>query len=193
MQLGFLRWDPAFFQMQHPSLISRAIQLGRCLCRAPVRWSLVSRVPKFAHATVLNTARNNMGRHAKATQCLVKDVPPASGGIVHAICRFSSIWQQCMEEELRLVAIDKQHHGSHHKTVLEERLSRDHCEKDPNFCWLPSGNSSEIRVFWNQVKRSVDTHSASPGNLSMPGLCLEEIALFIRLDGEHPLSGHIVL
>ena len=36
------------------------------------------------------------GNHAIATQCSVKNVPPASGCIVHAICRFlqsrSNIW-----------------------------------------------------------------------------------------------------
>ena len=33
------------------------------------------------------------------------------------------------EDDLLLVAIDTQHHDSHHKTVFEERLSRDQCEK----------------------------------------------------------------
>ena len=34
----------------------------------------------------------------------------------------SSILQQCKEDVLLLVAIDTQHHGSHHKIVLEEKL-----------------------------------------------------------------------
>ena len=78
----------------------------------------------------------------------------------------SAILQQCMEDDLPLVAIDAQHHGSHPKTFLEEKLSQDQCEKKPNFCWLPSGNSSEIRVLWKQGNRFVGIHSACPGSLS---------------------------
>ena len=134
-----------------------------------------------------------VGTMQKLHSALSRMFPPASGRHRSCHLQVSSIWQQCTEEDLLLVATDKQHHGSHHETVLEGRLSRDQCEKDPNFCWLPSGNSSEIRVFWNQGKRSVDSLSACPGNLTMSSLCLEEVALLFRHDGEHPSSGHIVL
>ena len=98
-----------------------------------------------------------------------------------------------MEDDLLLVAIDTQHHSSHQKTVFEENTSQDRCEKDSNFWWLPSGSSSEIRVLWKQGNPfvgvplrvlEVSQHSS--------GLCLEGVALFIRLDGEHPLSCHII-
>ena len=90
------------------------------------------------------------------------------------------------EDDLFLVAIDTQHHGSHDRTVFEENTSQDRCEKDSNFCWLPSGNSSEIRVLWKEGNPfvgvplrvlEVSQHSC--------GLCVEEVALFVRLDGEH--------
>ena len=71
-----------------------------------------------------------------------------------------------MEDDLLLVAIDAQHHGSHPKTVLDEKLSYDQCEKDPNFCLLPSGNSFEIWVLWKQGNRFVGIPSTCPGSLS---------------------------
>ena len=58
------------------------------------------------------------GYHATATQGLVKDVPPASGCIIHAVCRL----QQCNEDVLLLVEVDTQHHCSHHQIALEEKL-----------------------------------------------------------------------
>ena len=42
----------------------------------------------------------------------------------HHSCRMqvSSVSEQCMEDVLLLVEADTQRHGSHHKTVLEEKL-----------------------------------------------------------------------
>ena len=71
-----------------------------------------------------------------------------------------------MEDDLFLVAIDTQHHGSHDRTVFEENTSQDRFEKDSNFCWLPDGSSSEIRVLWKQGNRFVGIPSACPGSLS---------------------------
>ena len=67
--------------------------------------------------------KSSRGNHAITAQCLVKDVPPASGG--HHSCRKqdSSILQQCEEDDLLLVAIDSQLHDSQHDTVLEGKLS----------------------------------------------------------------------
>ena len=110
---------------------------------------------------------SSCGNHAIATQSLVKNVPPASGSIVHAICRFLQFCSN-MVDDLLLVAIDIRHHDSHHQTVLEERLFRDQCGKDLNFCWLPSGSSSEILVLWKQENRSVCNPSARLGNLAVP-------------------------
>ena len=73
------------------------------------------------------------------------------------------------EDDLLLVAIDTQHHDSHHKTVLEEKLQ---CEKCSNSCWLPFGNSSEIQVLWEQANPSVDVPFVCLGNLSVPILLL---------------------
>ena len=54
-----------------------------------MRWPLVPSVPKLAYATVNVTAPiGSCGNHATATQCFVKNVPPASRCIIHTICRF---------------------------------------------------------------------------------------------------------
>ena len=54
---------------------------------------LSQRLLRTQHVTA---SISSCGNHAIATQCPVKNVPPASGGIVHAICRFlqscSNIW-----------------------------------------------------------------------------------------------------
>ena len=46
------------------------------------------------HVTASISSR---GKHAITTQCLVKDIPPASGSIIHAICRClqscSNVWR----------------------------------------------------------------------------------------------------
>ena len=41
------------------------------------------------HVTASVSSRGN---HAITAQCLVKNVPPASGGIIHAVCRFLQFW-----------------------------------------------------------------------------------------------------
>ena len=108
--------------MQHPFLIAHAIQLGRCLHRATVQWSFVPRVPKLTRATVLSTARNSIDQlvwepcHNLTVPC--QGCSTSVG--VHRSChmQLSSILQQCMEDDLLLVAVDTQRHGSYHKIVL---------------------------------------------------------------------------
>ena len=48
---------------------------------------------------------------------------------------------------------------------------------------------------WKYGNWSVANLCACAGNLLVPHLafCLEEVALLVSLDGEHPSSGHIVL
>ena len=57
---------------------------------------------------------------------------------------------------------------------------------------LPSDNSSEIQVLWKQGNPSVSFPSVRLGNLSVP-IWLSPCGsyLVVRLDGEHPSSGHI--
>ena len=62
----------------------------------------------------------------------------------------SSVLQQCMVDDLLLVAIDTRRHDSHLKIVLGGKPFWGQCGKDPNFCWLPFGNSSEILTSWTQ-------------------------------------------
>ena len=70
-----------------------------------------------------------MNHPIRATQRLVKDVPPASGGIVHAKNRFlqsgsNVCWVTCFWWQLT------HYHGSYYKTIFEGKLSWDQCEKD---------------------------------------------------------------
>ena len=154
-------------------------------------------VSRFAHATVLSRTRNSIDQLAWET-CHNYTVPcqryPTSVWEPHSChMQVSSILQQCMEDDLVLVVGDIQHHGSHHKIVLEGKLFWDQYEKDPIFCWLPCGNSSEIWVLWKQGNQSVSILSVCLGNLSIPiWSLLWGIVLFVRLDGEHPSSGHIL-
>ena len=54
-----------------------------------------------------------------------------------------------------LAALDIQHHGSHHKIDLEEKLFLDQCEKDAIHDFLPFDNAFEIRAFWKQANQCV--------------------------------------
>ena len=74
----------------------------------------------------------------------------------------SPVLQQYMVDDLLLVAIDRRHHDSNHKIVLEGKLFRDQRGKDPNFCWLP------ILAWWTQENRSVGILSIYLGNLAVP-------------------------
>ena len=55
--------------------------------------SLLTRLPRMQYVTA---SIGSCGNHAMAAQCLFKNVSPASGSIVHAMCRFlqscSNIW-----------------------------------------------------------------------------------------------------
>ena len=104
-----------------------------------------------------------------------------------------SILQRYEEDDLLLVAIGTQHHDSHHKTVLARKLSWDQCEKCSNSCWLPFGNSSEICVLWKQgIWLLIFLLFVLETSQNPSSLCLKEVTLFVRLDGEHPSSGYII-
>ena len=119
---------------------------------SPVFPSSLTRQYRRQHVTA---PIGSCGNHAIATQCLVKDVPPASGGIVHAICRFlqssSNLWRiTCFWWQL-----------THDITVHIIRLpSKKDCfeinvKKIPTF----AGNSSEILVLCLSWK-PLSTHLA---------------------------------
>ena len=59
--------------------------------------------------------------HAITTQYLVKD--DHRRGRHSCGVQVSSVLQQCMEDDLLLVTIDTQHHGSRHENVLGEKPS----------------------------------------------------------------------
>ena len=141
----------SFFQMQPPHLTAHVFQSRRLLYRSAVRWPFVSSVPEHAHATVLNTVRCNIDQLVWESyhKCVVPFQECSTIVEVHHSyhMQVSSILQMYMVDGLLLVAVGTQHHDSHHKTVLEEWLFWDQCGKDPNFCQLPSGSSSEIQVY----------------------------------------------
>ena len=106
----------------------------------------------------------------------------------------SSILQQCVEDDLLLVAID-----SHNITVhiirlfLKKSCLKINVKKIPTFagCHLATHPKSRscgskgigLLVLFLRVLEA-SQHSS--------GFCLEEVALFIRLDGEHASSRHIL-
>ena len=71
----------------------------------------------------VTTSISSRVNHAITTQCLVKNVPPSVEEHHSCHMQVSSIMQQCEEDGLLLLAIDTQHHDSHHWTVREGKLS----------------------------------------------------------------------
>ena len=135
--LDYLQWDPAFFQIHHLLLSAHAVSLRCCLYRSTMCNFFVSRL---AHATALSTIHNSIYQvawepcHNYTGSC---QRCSTSVGWHHSCHKqVSSILQQCMVDDLVLVVVDTQHHGSHHKIVLEEILFWDQYEKDPILCWL---------------------------------------------------------
>ena len=128
---------------------------------SPVFPSLPTRLQRIQYVTASTGACRN---HAIATQCFIKDIPPASGGIVHAICRFLQPSGKYMADDLLLVAIDTRHHGSHHKTALEEGCFEINVKKISTFacCHLATHPKS-----WS-CGSTVGNPAACLGNLSVP-------------------------
>ena len=126
------------------------------------------------------------------TRCSIS-VPPVPKKIIyqkihdschemHHSCHMqvSSILQQCMDDDLLLVVGDTQHHGSHHRNVLEEKLVWDQYEKVSILDRLPFDSCKVLFLL------GLETFQYPSG------LCSEEVALLVRLDGEHPSFGHII-
>ena len=126
-----------------------------------MRWSFVSKVPKFAHATSLSTAPNSMDQ--LVWEPCHRYTVPCQGCSARFLQSCSNVW--------RMTCFWWQ--WTHNITVHIIRPLMKCCfeinvKKDPNFCWLPVGNSSEIRVLWKQGNLSADIPSVCPGNLSVP-------------------------
>ena len=173
-----------FSHMQHLLLSAHAVHLRCCLYHAIVYGSFVSR---FAHATVqhVTASISPRGNH--------EDIQPASGGIIHAVCRFL---QSCSNvRRMSCFWWQLTHNITFHITRLSLKKScfEINMQKGPIPCWLPFDSSFEIRVLWKQANQSVSIPSACPGNLSIPiWPWPEEVIVLVRLDGEHSSSGHII-
>ena len=127
------------------------------------------------------------GNHATATQCFVKNVPPASGSIVHATCR---LLQSCSNIRWMTCFL---WHLTYDITIHIIRLSlKEGCfginvEKIPTFacCHLAthpkSWSCGRRRICLLIFPLFVLETSQYPS-----GLRPEEVALLVRLDGEHP-------
>ena len=89
----------------------------------------LTRLYGVQHITAPISSRRN---HALTTQCLVKDVPPTSGGITHAICRFL---ESC--RNLRRMACFWWQ-LTHHITIHIIRLSLKKCCFEINVKNVPS-------------------------------------------------------
>ena len=90
--------------------------------RSAVRWPFVLSVPKLVHATVSNTTRSTIDQlvlesyHKCILLCQELCTIVEEHHSYHM--QVSSIFQQYMVDDLLLVAVDIQHHDSHHKIVV---------------------------------------------------------------------------
>ena len=165
-----------------------------------MRWSFVPSVPKLAHATVSNTARDSIDRlvwepcHSYAVPCQGYSTSVGRHHSCHM--QVSSVLQQYLADDLLLVAIDTRHHDSHHKTALplKKGCFEINAKKIPTFagCHLATHPIS-----WSCGSRGIGLLGILLLVLETSqypsGLCPEDVALLVSLDGEHPSSGHIVL
>ena len=100
--------------------------------------------------------------------------------------------QQYEEDDLLLVASDTQHHGIR-RLSLGESCLKIHLRDVPAFagCHLAThskcGSCGSRRIGLLIFLLFVLETSQYPS-----GLCLEEVTLFVRLDGEHPYTGSII-
>ena len=144
----------------------------------PVFPSSLTRLYRIQHVTA---SIGSCGNHAMAAQCLVKNVPPASGGIVHATRRFlqscGNIWRMtCFWWQLTYDI----------RLFLKEGGFKISVKKIPTFA--KSWSSGSRRIGLQVILLLVLGSSQYPSRL-----CFEEVALLVSIDGEHPSSGHRVL
>ena len=106
--------------------VKSVINFAKMVCRSAVRWPLVSSVPKLAYATAKNTVRNSIDRlvweQCQSYAVLCRECSTSVWGHHSCHMQVSSVLQQCMVDDLLLVAIDIPHHDSDHRIVLEGGL-----------------------------------------------------------------------
>ena len=103
------------------------------------------------------------GNHAITAQCLVKNVPPAPGGIIHAISRFLS--SRCNKRRMTCIWWQLTHNITIHTIIL---FLKESCHKInvTMFQLL-------LAAIWQLIRNpSVDIPSVCLGNLSIPILLL---------------------
>ena len=127
-----------------------------------MRWPLVSSVPKLVYATASNLVRSNIDQLVWESyhKCVVLSQECSTKVEVHHSYQklVSSILQQCVVDDLRLVAVGTQHHDSRHKTFLEKRL-----------LWKRS--QLLLAAIWQLIRNpglAVAGKSVCLGNLSVP-------------------------
>ena len=127
--------------------------------------SSLTRLSGVQHAT---TSISSRGNHAITTQCLVKNVPPASSSIIHAICR---LLQSCSDER-RMACFCWQ--LTHNITTHTIRLSvKESCLKI---------NVKDVPIF---ASSRVATHPKS-GSCGSRGFCLLIFLLFVLETSQYP-------
>ena len=117
------------------------------------------------HVTASASSRE---KNAVTARCFVKNVPPASGGIIPAVCR---LLQSCSNMNRMTCFLWQVTHNITIHTIslsLEESCLKINANDVSNFCCLPFGNSSESRVLWKQENPSVEILSVCLGNLLIP-------------------------
>ena len=136
--------------MQRPFLIAHVDQHVHLLYSVVVLWCFLPSLSKFAHAAMSNTVRSNIGQlvlesyHNYTVLCQECSTSVEE----HHSCRVqvSSILQQWMVDDLLLMAIGAQHHGSHHKIVLQKSCFEINVKKIPSFagCHLTAHSNPDL-------------------------------------------------
>ena len=153
--------------------------------------SSLTRLCRVQHVT---TSISSRGNHAITTQCLVKNVPPASRGIIHAMCRFL---QSCSDvRRMACFCWQLTHNITTHtiRLSLKESCFKINVKDVPTLAGSrvathPKSGSCGSRRFCLLIFLLLVLETSQyPSCL----FCLEEVTLFVCLDGEHPSPSHII-
>ena len=163
------------------------------LCDGPLSPVFPSSLTRLCRIQHVAASIGSCGNHAIA-HCLVKDVPPTSRGIVHAICKFlqsgsNVLLMTCLWWQL-----------THDITVHILRLPLKKGCFEINMKKIPTSIGCLLATHsksWSCGSRGIGLLVTLLLVLETPqypsGLCLEEVAQLVRLDGEHASSGHFLM
>ena len=155
------------------------------LCRVILFPSSLTRLYGVQHITASISSRGN---HAITTQCFVKDAPPASGGIMHAVCRFL---QSCSNVRRMTCFWWQLTHNITAHTIrlsLKESCLKINVKDVPTFAGCHLATHPKSRSCGSRgIRLLIFLLFVLETSQYLACFHLEEVTLFVRLDGEHPL------